>query len=663
MRKLAVAESALVSKLEIARSHQTSYHNSPPASQHRKTTEPDSKKSPDFINTFAHSNDDENEMRDVLNLEVPRFDKNRTFQGLEKQKMAKKDRHMKALDEFAKTLEVLAEEIEIQVLETSRTVRDRLESLDLEIRKACDVWKNDENLVSMSSEGLDEDRAQLTNIISQRLETIQSFAAALEDLECQRAEKVGEKIKSLVDTLISIAHQLPDEIEHIVEAEAFDLNTVLTKNRRAHTDLLGVMRTKQVEREVSALHEWDVAKAHWRHLRHQQAISLFHRDINSASFTEPKDRQEFLRNVRIGQQGRQSIREEALADLSKLNSETISTPAVVSQQQILQQVNEEELNATQECYNGLSELRVKLRKRAEKRMEELRVELHRYGALCEEPSLQDISNQLKAAIGSPELAELWRIGGGLKSDVNSVAADFTSSNIFYDDFLRTVQERLELLVCGFNIKEVLNERGRLPRLDIVRNLLAKSRTVPRSEVANVITSLLPDLKEMSLLEKMSPTFQRSLLQCIDGIEKELLRVAQETAALTAASPKAASGTASFRTVASMKKTAATLAQSVHESSTLKGTRRSGTRTMKNTSTFSEVDKPSNVDPNLVKQWTRLLGILYYGCDLPPIYQQVCPTVCTLIFLNSLSLPGVASRFSLNQDTEVVQRACGSCCAR
>jgi hypothetical protein len=124
-----------------------------------------------------------------------------------------------------------------------------------------------------------------------------------------------------------------------------------------------------------------------------------------------------------------------------------------------------------------------------------------------------------------------------------------------------------------------------------------------------------------------------LLQVIDGMEKELLRVAEEIAALNALSPRAASGAASFRTVASMKKTASTLAQSVHEPSTLKTTRKTAARTMKNTSTFSEVDKSSNVDPNLVKQWTRLLGILYYGCDLPQTYQQVPPPFLSL----SLSL--------------------------
>jgi hypothetical protein len=636
MNKLAVAESALVSKLELARSINQTNHS--PASSPSPSPTHDRKRTTNHRSTsiveVSSSVDESDEIREVLNLEVPRYDKNRKFPSLEKQKITKKDRHIAALDDFSKQLESLAEQIENQVLDISRSVRDNLESLDREIKSQCEVWKIDESLIAMSSDGLDGARSELRSTISRRLATIETFAKELEDLECNRAEDVGKKIKALVDTLIGIAHQLPDEIEHIVEAEAYDLNTVLTKNRKAHTELLGVMRTKQVEIEVIALHEWDVAKAHWRDLRHQQAISLFHQDITSSSFTEPRDRQEFMRNVRIGQQSRQGIREEALAELGKLNSENLATPLIVTQQQVLQQVNEEELSATQDCYNGLSELRTSLQRRAERRMEELRVELHRYGALCEEPPLIDISNELKTALSSPELTELWRVGGGLKSDILSTATDITSSNIFYGSFLRSVQDRLEVLVCGFHLKEVLNERGRLPRLEAVRNLLSKTRTVPRLEVANVLVSLLPDLKEMAGLEKMPGTFQHSLLQCIDAMEQELLRLSQETESngtLTAATSSAvpvplgtAGGLTQKESTKNLRKTAGTVTfGDTPPSSTLKTGRKSTSRTLKTAALESEkAALAAAVDPNLVKQWTRVLGILYYGCDLPEHYQQV-----------------------------------------
>lgn len=189
--------------------------------------------------------------------------------------------------------------------------------------------------------------------------------------------------------------------------------------------------------------------------------------------------------------------------------------------------------------------------------------------------------------------------------------------MYYDTFLTSVQTRLELLVSGFNLKDVLNERGRLPRLDIVRNLLSKVRTVPRNEVSSILSNLLPDFKEMSILEKMPLNFQHSLSLCIEGIEKELHRITQD-GVLTPAS-----GTSREVTMGiGSSTTNATINKKTINESTMKSGRRTTARTMK-TSNFSETEKShSVVDPNLVKQWTRTLGILYYGCDIPDEYKLV-----------------------------------------
>ena len=182
--------------------------------------------------------------------------------------------------------------------------------------------------------------------------------------------------------------------------------------------------------------------------------------------------------------------------------------------------------------------------------------------------------------------------------------------MYYEPFLKTVQTRLELLVSGFHLKEVLNERGRLPRLDIVRNLLSKVRTVPRNEVSAILTNLLADFKEMSILEKMPLTFQHSLTLCIEGIERELNRISQEGTS----TPASGTSRENFNGTLHGKKTAG--------ESTMKSGRRTTSRTMK-TSNISDSEKSTSVvDPNLVKQWTRTLGTLYYGCDIPEEYKIV-----------------------------------------
>jgi hypothetical protein len=605
MSRLSEAEAALVSKLDVARTQHLSNVKPPPL---KKNVEFDLKKTSNPPNP-PHTQAD-NETRDVLNLEVPRFDKTRSFQGIEKQKIAKKDRHNKALDAFAKTLEIVAENIEQELLATSRAVRETLEVIDKDIKASCLRYQNDDYLVNLSSEELDLSLEDLKSKTSKRLEEVKTFGHSLEDLECKRANIVGEDIKALVNTLISIAHQLPDEIEHIVEAEAFDLNTVLTTNRQAHAQLMAVMHTKQVEMEVYALHEWEEAKKHWRQLRHDQAVSIFHSDIQSQIFTEPSDRQQFMLNVRLGQKERHRVREENLQRIARLNTENISSEEVRTIQSTLAAVNDEELSATQECYNGLSNLRAVLRSRAENRMESLRKELHVYAALHDEPPLPALVSSLRSALSSSQLSELWRQGGGLKSEITAVANDFCSEDMVYERLVSALENRLELIVCGFSLKQVLNERGRLPRLDTVRSLLGKARSVPRLEVASVFTNLLPDLKEMAALEKMPAVFQRSLQECVEGIEKELQRLAEFESGSQVTGRRS----------------------NAEASNTLKS-RRTATKVSRTTSAVVDAaDKAASLDPLLAKQWLKILGMLYYGCDIPENYQAVSSILSNLFEL-------------------------------
>lgn len=590
MSKIAKAETALVSKLDAARSQIIKSNPSPPR---RKEVGGISKPKPFVI-------DPEDGARTVQNLEVPAFDKSRTFKGIERQKIDKKDRHLKALEGFSKTLESVAEEIEQDLLSLSRAVREDIENIDIELKAATDLLRKDDYLVQRSSEDLDASLVSLKAITTRRSQTIENFKSDLERMECRRADTVGAKIKLLVDDLISIAHKLPDDIEHIVETEAFDLNTVLTRNRQSHAELLGVMRTKQIEVAVRTLHEWDVAKKRWRLLRHQKAIGIFHTDIQGSAYTEPADRQQYMAEFRDQQLERNVCRKEALCDLAKLDAHNITSKETGRVKEVLSSLNDEELAATQTCYNGLSDLRARLRGTAEQRMEVLRKELHVYGALHDEPPLQEIATDLRAALADSALSELWRLGGGLKSETTAVATEICSEDMVYDHLVSTVASRLEVILCGFSLKEVLNERGRLPRLEAVKLLLSKLRTVPRNEVAGVLASLLPDLKEMSSLEKMPATFQVNLSHCVEGIENELERLAQYE--------EMGGGTVGGgRTTIDAGSTAGKSRRTARS--------RGGTAA-------DTVDKSLYPDPFLVKQWTKILGMLYYASDLPEAVQGV-----------------------------------------
>jgi len=379
----------------------------------------------------------------------PKANKERQFEGLEKLKIAKKDRHTVALNEFSVFLDNKSESIEADLLTLSRNMRENVEQIDAELAKYYTRIQQDRNLVVQNRGGIDNMLVDMQIIVRRRTTEIETFGVKIEQLESDRAEVVGNEIKRLVDTLIQIAHQLRDEIEHTVETEIFDLNSVLTSNRCAHLQLMGMLREGQVKAEIDTQHRWEVCLCRWRTLRHEKAIADFHRDICSTEFTEPHDRAEFLRAISSRQVERHQHRTVAFEQLGAMNSSSIKSSVVEGIQATLVSINDDELTAVQDCYNGLSSLRAEQGRRSEYRMESLRKELHSFGALEVEPDFLAISVQLKAYTEDPSLTELWRLSGGFKSDLLVVLGDMDKDEIFYERFLSVTKSVMENLVSGF----------------------------------------------------------------------------------------------------------------------------------------------------------------------------------------------------------------------
>ena len=67
-------------------------------------------------------------------------------------------------------------------------------------------------------------------------------------------------------------------------------------------------------------------------------------------------------------------------------------------------------------------------------------------------------------------------------DFQAMSIDMCSVDICYDPFVRSIQERLDLICTGLNLKSVLEERGKLMQLDKIRNLSTKLRGVSECEL-------------------------------------------------------------------------------------------------------------------------------------------------------------------------------------
>jgi len=557
--------------------------------------------------------EEEEEKRLVNNLDKPAAT-TRGFPKLEKLKVQKKDRHIKALDAFSNMLDELADKIEQDLLQLSRDVRDQLEDADADRRQLFDTFLDAAFMTAKSEDGVME-LLNVTKVkISDRDRLVETFALQLDELERTRASTVGKELKLLVNKLIGIAHQLPDEIEHIVETETFELNKVLTANRKAHSQLLGIMRKTQVEMEVEALQLWENARRYWRQLRHDKALLDFSTHMDSDEFVDPEDRQVCLLRVRQGQMARHGERQRIVGDLRALNALDISSDAVKKSQAEFTAVAEEEIAAIQRCYDDLTQLRSSLREKAEARVESLRKELHDYGALHDEPDFKTASRVFHEALADESVSETWRLGGGLKPEFEGLAADFVSENVVYEPHVASMEKRCQFLCSGFTLKAIMEDRGQLSKLDKTRALIVKLRTVPRAEIPDVLEGLMPDLQDMQEVEALPELFTTTLKDTCDDMQAELDRVAavaQEVAAAPDGSTQAGTGTAAA---------ASSAPPSPSKSASRGGAASSRGRT--GTTGGGDVDR-STVDPISVKLWNRQLGILYYGSELPEPYRLAC----------------------------------------
>ena len=92
-------------------------------------------------------------------------------------------------------------------------------------------------------------------------------------------------------------------------------------------------------------------------IRHNKAINDFLIDIKSPHYNMPDDREEYMQHVQDRQKSRYEERKSLLQFLSSLNTENITSNMVTSYIDKCRDINEEEIQSIQQCYDTLQQLR------------------------------------------------------------------------------------------------------------------------------------------------------------------------------------------------------------------------------------------------------------------------------------------------------------------
>ena len=244
------------------------------------------------------------------------------------------------------------------------------------------------------------------------------------------------------------------------------------------------------------------------------------------------------------------------------------------------------------------------------------------------------------------------MGGGLKSEIFTLSTEFQKPETANDTFVTNIQDRLSVVSSSFGLRKMMEEKGRIPQFERVRNHIGKLRNVPRSEVPNVVRVIIPLLTEVVEVEVAPPLLRKCLQECMTEMVLELQQyevtaVATAAAAVTAHTQGGGGGggqgggqghgqtqshgqggvrtsTTAVRTennhTVNMGGTSLFRPQKTRASGTLKGT---GTFKGKTRQINDDTTQTQNVafDTVTVRSWIRRLGIMYYGGDLPGNLQE------------------------------------------
>jgi hypothetical protein len=175
---------------------------------------------------------------------------------------------------------------------------------------------------------IEHERSTIDHFCAKRAAALQAFEDTLEDIEKERAETFTSKLRGLVAVLVRCAHELEDGIERIVEAEAFELNSVLTSNRLARAELLASMRKQDIQVRHDAVEGWEKALQRWRVLQHDRAVQELIGELSSDVFVRPLSREVCLESIRLGQEKRQRYRCKLFHRLAEMDERTLTSEAV-----------------------------------------------------------------------------------------------------------------------------------------------------------------------------------------------------------------------------------------------------------------------------------------------------------------------------------------------
>ncbi|RLN51921.1 hypothetical protein BBJ28_00002189 [Nothophytophthora sp. Chile5] len=419
----------------------------------------------------------------------------------------RRDRHMQAQMLYGSEVKEISDDMEVSILLAADRVKEGLATIDSRIREAGRLLADNELLLVSTNEGILRMWRDMEALCEQRGDEVDQFAAQLEQIEQIRTQRMRVGLEHLTRSLMDTAHALPPEVERIIEAEVYEVNTVVISNRRVYGDLVAKMATANVDAFVSARLAWEQGQIHWRRLRHDHAIATFLATLNSPLFTDPEERRLVLQEIRVFQESLHT--ERRLAALKRLED----AGAVLSSEQAKQILGD--LSATQQFeeernQSFFSDLRTVHESKAcavQTLQEALRLDLHGFGAMAKEGDIVKAKDALVEFLRDDSLEDLFRVAGGLRAELDILAKRLNVADLIYSASLEPLVKVVGILLSALPLEGVMATRGKEAGRKAVQATLERIRKASKLEIMALLPPLQAQILPLRNLDEMGATFK------------------------------------------------------------------------------------------------------------------------------------------------------------
>ncbi|KAF1778966.1 protein of unknown function DUF4455 [Phytophthora cactorum] len=422
----------------------------------------------------------------------------------------RRDRHMEAQMQYGEEVKAISEDVEVAIIQAADHVKEVLATIDSGIQEAKAALTDNELLLASDNDKILRLWSELEAVCQRRTDEIAQFAAQLGEIEQSRILRVRVGLQRLTCVLMETAHALPPEVERIIEAEAYEVNTVVISNRRVYADLVARMETANVDVFLNARLAWEQGQIHWRHLRHDDAIATFQATLNSPLFTDPEERQHALEQIRDFQEKVHS--EQRLAVLKQLKDAGASLTSdqakhILTELSSTQQLEEEK---NQFFFSELRGLHESKGDAAKALREALRLELHGFGAMAKEGAIEEAKKTLATLLSDDSMEDFFRAAGGLKTELDTLAKQLCVADLIYSTNLEPVVSSVGILSSALPLASVMEKQGKEAERRAVQSTLDKVRKATKGEIMSLLPSLQTQISMLMNLEEMSDKFKAEL---------------------------------------------------------------------------------------------------------------------------------------------------------